>query len=237
MAESLARRYRRRGESFDDLRQVALLGLLKAVERFDPSRDIPFGAFAVPTIRGELRRHFRDYGWAIKVPRRLQELHLQLETVTSRLAHEQGRPPTIGEIAIEADASEEEILEAMEIADLYRLRSIDAPRTSGPGATAADRLGAIDTDMEGAEARVTLRAMLEELPERERRVLYLRYFEDMTQSEIAEITGISQMHISRLITRSLAVLRSSHAAAGDPSTSVAEFRNEAPREGDQRTAQ
>ena len=136
--------------------------------------------FLVPTIRGELRRHFRDYGWAIKVPRRLQELRLQLETVTSRLAHEQGRPPTIGEIAIEADASEEEILEAMEIADLYRLRSIDAPPTSGPGATAADRLGAIDTDMEGAEARVTLRAMLEELPERERRVLYLRYFEDMT---------------------------------------------------------
>ncbi|MEP6625456.1 MAG: SigB/SigF/SigG family RNA polymerase sigma factor [Acidimicrobiia bacterium] len=225
MAESLARRYLRRGESFDDLRQVALVGLLKAVERFEPGRGTPFGAFAIPTVRGELRRHFRDLGWAIKVPRRLQEMHLQLDAVAGRLAHGLGRPPTIAEIAADMDTSEESVLEALEIADMYRLRSLDAPpRTPGLAGTTADRVGAIDPDLERAESRIALDAMLEELPERDRRILLLRYFEDMTQTEIAATIGVSQMHVSRLISRSLAKLRASNADADplDHETSVDE---------------
>ncbi len=227
LAESLARRYLRRGESFDDLRQVALVGLLKAVERFEPGRGTPFGAFAIPTVRGELRRHFRDLGWAIKVPRRLQEMHLQLDGVANRLGHELGRPPTIREIAADMDTTEESVLEALEIADMYRLRSLDAPpRTPGLGGTTADRVGATDPDLERAESRIALNAMLEELPERDRRILLLRYFEDMTQNEIAETIGVSQMHVSRLITRSLAKLRASNADHEDVDDVGAEERGQ-----------
>ncbi len=228
LADSLARRYLRRGESFDDLRQVALVGLLKAVERFEPGRGTPFGAFAIPTVRGELRRHFRDLGWAIKVPRRLQEMHLQLDGVASRLAHGLGRPPTIAEIAADMETTEESVLEALEIADMYRLRSLDAPpRTPGLGGTTADRVGATDPDLERAESRIALDSMLEELSERDRRILLLRYFEDMTQNEIAETIGVSQMHISRLITRSLAKLRASN-AEGDPADDSHEPKDDTP---------
>src|SRR3954454_6255467 len=126
-AEGLARPYARRGEPFDDLRQVAMLGLLKAVDRFDPEREIPFASFAIPTIRGELRRHFRDRGWTIKVPRRLQELHLELDAIAAKVSQEQGRPPTVSEIATAAGVSDEAVLEAMEVSDLYRPHSLDAP--------------------------------------------------------------------------------------------------------------
>src|SRR3954463_595701 len=206
LAEGLARPYARRGEPFDDLRQVAMLGLLKAVDRFDPEREIPFASFAIPTIRGELRRHFRDRGWTIKVPRRLQELHLELDAIAAKVAQEQGRPPTVPEIAAAAGVSDEAVLEAMEVSDLYRPRSLDAPARSEAGGSVADGLGREDHALSDAEARVALRSMLQELSERDRRIVYLRYFEEMTQSEIAERVGISQMHVSRLLSRSLEIL-------------------------------
>jgi RNA polymerase sigma-B factor len=206
LAEGLARPYARRGEPFDDLRQVAMLGLLKAVDRFDPEREIPFASFAIPTIRGELRRHFRDRGWTIKVPRRLQELHLELDAIAATVAQEEGRPPTVAEIAHAAKVSEEDVLEAMEVSDLYRPRSLDAPARSEAGGSVADGLGGDDDELSDAEARVALRAMLQQLSERDRRIVYLRYFEEMTQSEIAEQVGISQMHVSRLLSRSLEIL-------------------------------
>jgi RNA polymerase sigma-B factor len=206
LAEGLARPYARRGEPFDDLRQVAMLGLLKAVDRFDPDREIPFASFAIPTIRGELRRHFRDRGWTIKVPRRLQELHLELDAIAAKVSQEQGRPPTVAEIATAAGVSDEAVLEAMEVSDLYRPRSLDAPARTEAGGSVADGLGADDDGLTDAESRVALRSMLQELSERDRRIVYLRYFEELTQSEIAEQVGISQMHVSRLLARSLEVL-------------------------------
>jgi RNA polymerase sigma-B factor len=206
LAEGLARPYARRGEPFDDLRQVAMLGLLKAVERFDPEREIPFASFAIPTVRGELRRHFRDRGWTIKVPRRLQELHLELDAIAAAVAQERGRPPTVAEIARATGVSDEDVLEAMEVSDLYRPRSLDAPARSDAGGSVADGVAAEDHSLTDAEARVALREMLQELSERDRRIVYLRYFEELTQSEIAERIGISQMHVSRLLSRSLAIL-------------------------------
>ena len=206
LADSLARRYARRGEPFDDLRQVALVGLLKAVERYDTTHGTAFVAFAVPTIRGELRRHFRDHGWAIKVPRRLQEFRLQFDALASRVGHELGRSPTLAEIADAADTTVETVIQAMEVSDLYRLRSLDRPTTHGDPRTAADRLGDVDPDLAGTEARVLLRSLLQQLPPRDRRIVYLRYFEQMTQAEIAEIVGLSQMHVSRLLSQSIATL-------------------------------
>src|SRR3954447_19305233 len=206
LAEGLAGPYARRGEAFDDLRQVAMLGLLKAVDRFDPDREIPFASFAIPTIRGELRRHFRDRGWTIKVPRRLQELHLELDAIAAKVSQEQGRPPTVSEIAATAGVSDEAVLEAMEVSDLYRPRSLDAPARTEAGGSVADGLGSDDHTLTDAEARVALRSMLQELSERDRRIVCLRYFEELTQSEIAEQVGISQMHVSRLLARSLEVL-------------------------------
>jgi RNA polymerase sigma-B factor len=206
LAEGLARPYARRGEPFDDLRQVAMLGLLKAVDRFDPEREIPFASFAIPTIRGELRRHFRDRGWTIKVPRRLQELHLELDAIAGKVSQEQGRPPTVTEIAAAAGVGTEDVLEAMEVSDLYRPRSLDAPARSEAGGSVAEALGAEDRALGNAEARLALRSMLQELSERDRRIVYLRYFEELTQSEIADQVGISQMHVSRLLARSLEVL-------------------------------
>jgi RNA polymerase sigma-B factor len=207
LAEGLARPYARRGEPFDDLRQVAMLGLLKAVDRFDPHREIPFASFAIPTIRGELRRHFRDHGWTIKVPRRLQELHLELDAIAGKVAQELGRPATVSEIARAAGVSDEDVLEAMEVSDLYRPHSLDAPaRGDGAGGAVAESLGREDHALDDAETRLALRTMLQQLSERDRRIVYLRYFEEMTQSEIAEQVGISQMHVSRLLARSLEVL-------------------------------
>jgi RNA polymerase sigma-B factor len=203
LAEGLARPYARRGEPFDDLRQVAMLGLLKAVDRFEPHREIPFASFAIPTIRGELRRHFRDRGWTIKVPRRLQELHLELDSIAGRATQDLGRPPTVPEVAAAAGVTEEEVLEAMEVSDLYRPRSLDAPARNEGGTSVAEGLGRDDQALGNAESRLALRSMLQELSARDRRIVYLRYFEELTQSEIAERVGISQMHVSRLLARSL----------------------------------
>jgi RNA polymerase sigma-B factor len=206
LAEFLARRFAHRGESIDDLRQVALVGLLKAVERFEPGRGLQFSSFATPTITGELKRHFRDRGWAVRVPRRIQELHLELDRTVNELSQEHGRPPTPAEIAQRAGVLEEEVLESMEAGSLYRLASIDASRPDDTGTTPAERLGEHDQELMAVDDRVAVGEMLAVLPEREQAIVYLRFFEGLTQSEIAARVGISQMHVSRLLTRSLETL-------------------------------
>jgi RNA polymerase sigma-B factor len=208
LAHFLASRFANRGESRDDLVQVALVGLFKAVERFDPGRGLQFSTFATPTILGELKRHFRDRGWAVRVPRRVQELHLQLGRIISTLGQEEGRSPTPAEVAERAGVSEEAVLEAMEAGSLYRLVSLDgsvAPDDEGNELSAC--LGDDDPEFERIEHRSELAELLSVLPARERRIVELRFFESLTQSEIAERVGVSQMHVSRLLTRSLERLR------------------------------
>lgn len=212
LAESLARRYEGRGEPAADLRQVAMIGLLKAIERFDPWRGVPFASFAVPTVRGELRRHFRDTGWTVRVPRRVQELHLDLRDVAGELGHRLGRSPTMPEIAEAAGVDEEAVLEGMDAARLYRVLSLDAPARSESDGSLAELLGAPDRELAAAEAREAVRPMLDVLAARERRIVYLRFFEERTQTEIAELVGISQMHVSRLLESSLRLMRSSATA-------------------------
>ena len=207
LAEFLARRFAHRGEAADDLRQVALVGLLKAVERFEPDRGLQFSSFATPTITGELKRYFRDRGWAVRVPRRIQELHLELDRTVNELSQELGRPPTPAEIAQRAGVLEEDVLESMEAGSLYRLASIDAGRSDDESSPSpAQRLGEIDAELTAVDDRVAVSEMLAVLPEREQKIVYLRFFEGMTQSEIAEEIGISQMHVSRLLVRSLETL-------------------------------
>jgi RNA polymerase sigma-B factor len=207
LAEFLARRFAHRGEAADDLRQVALVGLLKAVERFEPDRGLQFSSFATPTITGELKRYFRDRGWAVRVPRRIQELHLELDRTVNELSQELGRPPTPAEIAQRAGVLEEDVLESMEAGSLYRLASIDAGRSDDESSpNPAQRLGEIDAELTAVDDRVAVTEMLAVLPEREQKIVYLRFFEGMTQSEIAEEIGISQMHVSRLLVRSLETL-------------------------------
>jgi RNA polymerase sigma-B factor len=210
LAEYLARRFANRGEPLDDLVQVASVGLLKAVDRFDPGRGLEFSTYATPTIVGELKRHFRDKGWAVRVPRRVQELHLRLGKVVSTLSQDLGRSPTIGEIAERAGASEEEVLEAMEAGRAYRFASLDAPAAGDDdNQSMASQLGEDDPLLAGIEHRVALSPLIAELPRREQVILHLRFFEGLTQSEIAGRLGISQMHVSRLLARSLAKLRGS----------------------------
>jgi len=207
LAEYLARRFTNRGEPLDDLVQVAALGLLKAVDRFDPERGLEFSTYATPTIVGELKRHFRDKGWAVRVPRRVQELHLRLGSVVSTLSQELGRSPTIGEIAHSAAVSEEEVLEAIEAGHAYRFTSLDAPSGNDDEMSLSTELGAEDQGLIDSEHRVTLSPLIAQFPPRERMILHLRFFEGLTQSEIAARLGISQMHVSRLLARALAQLR------------------------------
>lgn len=209
LVEFLARRFRNRGEPLEDLVQVGTIGLLKAIERFDLDREVEFSTYATPTIVGELKRHFRDKGWAVRVPRRLQELHLELTKVVGHLGQDLGRSPTVAEIAEATGASEETVLEGLEIAQAYNFTSLDAPiDTDDGGSTSfADQLGEDDEHLENLEYRASLAPEMAKLPERERRILYLRFFKGLTQSEIAERLGISQMHVSRLLNRTLANLR------------------------------
>lgn len=202
-AEYLARRFSNRGEPLDDLRQVALVGLLKAVERFDPERGVSFTTFAGPTIVGEIKRHFRDRTWSVRVPRRLQDLSLLVERSRTELGQQFGRSPTPSEIGDHLGVSEERVLEGMEAANVYRVGSLDVPASEREGAPAGDRVGTLDEDLSRVEDRALVREMIAALPVRERRIVYLRYFEGLTQSEIADRTGISQMHVSRLLSRSL----------------------------------
>jgi RNA polymerase sigma-B factor len=207
LVEHLARRFRNRGEPLDDLTQVATIGLIKSVDRFDPERGVEFSTYATPTVVGEIKRHFRDKGWAVRVPRRLQELRLSLTSATAELSQLHGRAPTVHELAQRLSISEEEVLEGLESANAYSTLSLDVPDTDDESPAVADTLGAEDDALEGVEYRESLKPLLEELPPREKKILLLRFFGNMTQSQIAQEVGISQMHVSRLLARTLAQLR------------------------------
>ena len=205
LAESLARRFDHRGVPLDDLVQVAQIGLIKAVERYEPSRGAAFSTFATPTVIGEIKRHFRDKTWAIRVPRSIKDLHLRIGPAVSELRHELGRSPSIAEIADRAGTTEDFVLEAMEAGAAYRPDSVDAPTSGTAGPSTSSQLPA-ETTPDLAETRVTVRSLMARLPERERTVVYLRYFEDLTQAEIADRVGVSQVHVSRLLQRALGTL-------------------------------
>jgi len=216
LAHAIASRYMGRGEPSDELEQVALIGLLKAIERFDPDMGVPFGGFATPTIRGELKRHFRDRTWSVRVPRRLQELRVDVRTAADTLAQTLGRSPTVREVAESMGETPDTVLEAMAASSAYRSQSLQAS-TSDDGPTAADRLASEDDDHERAELRLMIRDGMATLPEREAEIVRLRFEEDLTQSEIAEAIGISQMHVSRLLRRALLSLRAALGPTEDES--------------------
>jgi RNA polymerase sigma-B factor len=205
LARSLARRYANKGEPLDDLEQVACVGLIKAIDRFDLSRDVRFATYAVPTIAGELKRHFRDRGWMMRVPREVQELSGRIGVVRERLLHDLARSPTVAELARATATDEDRVLEALAAAAAYRTLSLDQPFQDGTGPLEA--IGGDDLGFERAEARAMLADGLHELAPREREIVRLRYFEGLTQREIAEHIGISQMHVSRLIRRTVQQLR------------------------------
>lgn len=209
MADRLAGRFRNRGESLEDLKQVAALGLVKAVDRYDPERGAAFESFAVPTITGEIKRHFRDHMWTLHVPRRVQDLRGRVRVAYQELSHSVGgRAPTVAEIAKAAGMTEEEAVAGLEALDSFTALSLDAelPGTDD-GYTLVDALGGPDPALDVVVDREAVKPRLRKLPEREQRILYMRFFRDMTQSSIAEDLGISQMHVSRLISRCCTRLR------------------------------
>jgi RNA polymerase sigma-B factor len=205
LARSLARRYANKGEPLDDLEQVACVGLIKAIDRFDLSRDVRFATYAVPTIAGELKRHFRDRGWMMRVPREVQELSGKIGIARERLVHDLARSPTVAELARATASDEDRVMEALAAAEAYRTLSLDQPFQDGTGPLEA--IGDDDLGFERAEARAMLAEGLHELAPREREIVRLRFFEGLTQREIAEQIGISQMHVSRLIRRTVQQLR------------------------------
>lgn len=207
LARHLARRYSGRGVQDDDLTQTAAVGLIKAVDHFDPERGVAFTGYAIPTVVGEIKRYFRDRTWSVRVPRRLQELRLSISDANSTLTHTLGRSPTVADIAAYLDLSEETILEGLEGARAYRATSLSTPIGTDSGMELADTLGVEDHELELVEIHIALGPALATLAERERRILALRFHGNLTQAEIADRVGLSQMHVSRLITRALAALR------------------------------
>jgi RNA polymerase sigma-B factor len=209
LARKLARRYAGAREPFDDLVQVASLGLVKAVDRFDTSRGTAFSSFAVPTILGELKRYFRDLGWSVHVPRGAQELALKVENAQQKLTAKTGRPPTVDQLAQYVELSLEEVLDALETAGAHHSASLDAPRddVDGEAGTLADSFGEEDERYELVDASVTIAAAASELSARDRRVLVLRFVDDLTQTQIADEIGVSQMQVSRILRRALGRLR------------------------------
>ena len=209
LVEHLARRFANRGEPLDDLTQVGTIGLLKAIDRFAPDRGVEFSTYATPTIVGEIKRHFRDRGWSIRVPRRLQEMRLSLSAATGELTQQLGRSPTVAEIADWMHVSQDVILEGLESANAYSTISLDAQDHPGAddGPSMMDTLGEIDAELGHVEYRASLRPLLAELDPRDRQILVLRFFHGWTQSQIAAEIGMSQMHVSRLLSRTLARLR------------------------------
>jgi RNA polymerase sigma-B factor len=206
IAEHIAQRFRNRGQAKEDLVQVATIGLINAVDRFDPTRGTDFLAFAVPTITGEVRRYFRESTWSMRVPRRLKELHAAITAAAARLSQEHGRAPRPSELAAELDLPIEEIYEGLQVSYAYRSESLDRPDHDGAG-TLDDHLGLIDHDLTTVEHRQALQAALSRLPPREAAIVAMRFFGDMTQSQIGERIGVSQMQISRLLTSSLKLLK------------------------------
>ncbi|MDP2711015.1 MAG: SigB/SigF/SigG family RNA polymerase sigma factor [Solirubrobacteraceae bacterium] len=213
LARQLARRYQRTGEPLDDLLQVASLGLVKAIDRFDPAREIAFSSYAVPTILGEIKRYFRDRTWAVRVPRDLQELTLKVDRVVGTLAEELHRQPSVAEIGAALGVDEEEVLEALQAGGAYRAVSFDAPRGGSGGgeddiATLADSIGVDEDGFDRAEERATLQRLMSNVSARERDVLRMRFEQDMTQAEIGTVIGVSQMQVSRIIRQAISRLRS-----------------------------
>ena len=205
LARHAARRFAGRGEPSDDLIQVASLALVKAVDRFDPEQQVRFSTFAMPTIVGELRRHFRDRTWSMRVSRRLKDLHLELRAASENLTHQLGRPPSIDELADALDTTSEEVLEAMEAGATYRSASIEQ-HYAGAETDEVALPGADDPELDATSERVLIQEALATLSQRDRRVLYLRYYLEMTQAEIAEQVGVSQVHVSRILRATLAKL-------------------------------
>ncbi|WP_432513674.1 SigB/SigF/SigG family RNA polymerase sigma factor [Kineococcus sp. SYSU DK001] len=203
LAEHLANRFLGRGEPQDDLVQVATIGLLKALDRFDPARGVPFGAYAVPTMLGEIKRHFRDRGWAMRVPRRVQEAGRQLADAREALTQELGRAPTVTELAQRTGRETDDVVEVLESANAYSTLPLDTGSPTSP----ALALGSDDEALGNVENREALRPLLAALPARERRILALRFVRGLSQAQIAAEVGISQMHVSRLLSRTLAQLR------------------------------
>jgi RNA polymerase sigma-B factor len=208
LVEHLARRFVNRGEPLDDLTQVGTIGLIKAIDRFVYERGVEFSTYATPTILGEIKRHFRDRGWSIRVPRRLQEMRLALAATTAELTQELGRSPTMTEIAERLDIDEDSVVEGVASANAYSTVSLDATDSrEDAGASMLDALGEDDAELGNVEYRASLRPLLAALDPRDQRILVLRFFYGMTQSQIADEIGMSQMHVSRLLSRTLARLR------------------------------
>lgn len=212
LAEHLARRFRDRGEAHDDLVQVANLALIKAVDRYDPDRESDFVSFAVPTIMGELRRHFRDTGWSVRMPRRLQERYQQVSKAISALSQQLGRAPVPSEIAEHLGVALDAVHEGLQAGNAYRSSSLEGVLQGSDSLTVSHTLGTDDRELSDVEDRAELRPLLRTLPEREQRLIALRFVHGMTQSHIAQELGISQMHVSRLLTQALQRVR---AQAGD----------------------
>ncbi|MFD7018651.1 SigB/SigF/SigG family RNA polymerase sigma factor [Streptomyces sp. NPDC059161] len=207
MAQRLAGKYRNRGESTDDLRQVAALGLVKAIDRYEVARGA-FEAFAIPTINGEIKRHFRDHSWAMHVPRRVQDLRNRVRVARRELQARQPGEPSLAELAVRCGLSEDEVGEGLAALEAHSTLSLDAElHSSDDGRSLADTLGTTDGAFDTVDAREAVKPALKALPERESRILYMRFFQDMTQHRIAEELGISQMHVSRLITRTCTRIR------------------------------
>ncbi|MGA8256522.1 MAG: RNA polymerase sigma factor SigF [Nocardioides sp.] len=210
LVEHCARRFRNRGEPFEDLVQVGTIGLIKSIDRFDTERGVEFSTYATPTIIGEIKRYFRDKGWAIRVPRRLQELRMQISAATAELTQSLGRSPTPRELSEVIGCSVEEIIEGIESSNAYSTLSLDATDNSDDSSSSMlDAIGIEDEGLESVEVRESIKPLLEQLPPREKRILLLRFFKNMTQSQIAEEIGVSQMHVSRLLNRTLEQLRTS----------------------------
>jgi RNA polymerase sigma-B factor len=211
LVEHCARRFRNRGEPFEDLVQVGTIGLIKSIDRFDLERGVEFSTYATPTIIGEVKRYFRDKGWAIRVPRRLQELRAQIGATTAELTQTLGRSPTPRELAESIGCTLEEIIEGIESSNAYSTLSLDATHDNAEdgGVSMIEMLGLDDEELEQIEIRESIKPLLEALPSREKRILLLRFFRNKTQSEIAAEIGVSQMHISRLLNRTLEQLRAS----------------------------
>ncbi|MGA0209238.1 MAG: SigB/SigF/SigG family RNA polymerase sigma factor [Candidatus Nanopelagicales bacterium] len=206
LARHIARRYADRGEPVDDVVQAGNIGLINAVDRFEPDRGLAFSTYAVPTIIGAIRRYFRDSTWSVKVPRRLQEMRGRIDSSSDRLTQEFGRAPTIAEIAAHAGVDAQDVLDSLELGRVRESTSIDATATGE--APLADRLGVDDASLAGVEDEETVRRLLNTLPARERAIVVMRFFDGMSQSQIAEHVGLSQMHVSRLLAQSLTRLRS-----------------------------
>ena len=206
LARHCARRFADRGEPLDDLSQVAMVGLMKAVERYDPEAGTPFAGYAVPTILGELRRYFRDATWAVHVPRKAKDLHVRLSPTVEALQHRLGRSPTPAELAEELGVGIDDVLEASEASAAYRPHTLDGPGGEQGGAL-AERLASPQAGHEAVDAKVLLAQIMEGLPDRERTILELRFVDELSQAEIAQRVGISQMHVSRLLRRTLATLK------------------------------